>query len=73
MGGLQNSTHTVLEFRRALDTCDPEDFVLSVSFCFKYATLQQLISNRLIIAIRNLDSKSSLRQSTSRSGNHSDQ
>lgn len=31
MGGSQNDTHTVLEFRRALDTCDSEDYILSVS------------------------------------------
>ncbi|KAK9745804.1 Copper type II ascorbate-dependent monooxygenase, N-terminal domain [Popillia japonica] len=29
MKGIQNDTHTILEFRRALDTCDTEDFVLS--------------------------------------------
>lgn len=29
MSGMQNDTHTVLEFRRSLDTCDPNDFVLS--------------------------------------------
>ncbi|XP_017770957.1 PREDICTED: MOXD1 homolog 1 [Nicrophorus vespilloides] len=29
MRGIQNDTHTVLEFRRALDTCDPDDYILS--------------------------------------------
>ncbi|CAG9862750.1 unnamed protein product [Phyllotreta striolata] len=29
MRGLQNDTHTVIEFRRAFDTCDPDDYVLS--------------------------------------------
>ncbi|XP_076272907.1 MOXD1 homolog 1 [Rhynchophorus ferrugineus] len=29
MKGEQNDTHTILEFRRALDTCDPNDYVLS--------------------------------------------
>lgn len=29
--GSQNETHTILEFRRALDTCDTEDYILSVS------------------------------------------
>ncbi|XP_056643238.1 MOXD1 homolog 1 [Diorhabda sublineata] len=29
MRGLQNYTHTVIEFRRAFDTCDPDDYVLS--------------------------------------------
>ncbi|XP_060522348.1 MOXD1 homolog 1 [Cylas formicarius] len=29
MRGVQNNTHTVLEFRRALDTCDPNDYILS--------------------------------------------
>ncbi|KAJ8944429.1 hypothetical protein NQ318_002125 [Aromia moschata] len=29
MRGLQNDTHTVIEFRRVLDTCDPDDYVLS--------------------------------------------
>lgn len=28
--GAQNDTHTILEFRRALDTCDPDDYVLGV-------------------------------------------
>lgn len=32
MRGLQNDTHTVIEFRRVLDTCDRDDYVLSVSF-----------------------------------------
>ncbi|XP_018561824.1 MOXD1 homolog 1 [Anoplophora glabripennis] len=29
MRGLQNDSHTVIEFRRVLDTCDPDDYVLS--------------------------------------------
>ncbi|XP_018333725.1 MOXD1 homolog 1 [Agrilus planipennis] len=28
LSGSHNDTHTMLEFRRALDTCDPDDFVL---------------------------------------------
>lgn len=28
--GEQNDTHTTIEFRRALDTCDPDDYVLTV-------------------------------------------
>jgi hypothetical protein len=30
MRGTQNDTHTVIEFRRVLDTCDPNDYVLTV-------------------------------------------
>lgn len=30
IAGLENDTHTVIEFRRALDTCDPDDYVLKV-------------------------------------------
>ncbi|XP_064213511.1 MOXD1 homolog 1 [Tribolium castaneum] len=29
MSGSQNDTHTVIEFRRVLDTCDPNDYVLT--------------------------------------------
>jgi hypothetical protein len=29
MRGTQNDTHTVIEFRRVLDTCDPNDYVLT--------------------------------------------
>lgn len=29
--GIQNDTHTILIFRRALDTCDLDDYVLNVS------------------------------------------
>ncbi|XP_066153035.1 MOXD1 homolog 1 [Euwallacea fornicatus] len=29
MKGEQNSTHTIIEFRRVLDTCDPDDYVLT--------------------------------------------
>ncbi|XP_074030668.1 MOXD1 homolog 1 isoform X1 [Leptinotarsa decemlineata] len=29
MRGIQNDTHTIIEFRRAYDTCDPDDYVLS--------------------------------------------
>ncbi|KAJ8981753.1 hypothetical protein NQ317_004933, partial [Molorchus minor] len=29
MRGFQNDTHTIIEFRRALDTCDPDDYILS--------------------------------------------
>ncbi|VEN34259.1 unnamed protein product [Callosobruchus maculatus] len=29
MRGIQNGTHTIIEFRRVLDTCDPHDYVLS--------------------------------------------
>ncbi|XP_022911259.2 MOXD1 homolog 1 [Onthophagus taurus] len=29
MKGIENGTHTILEFRRALDTCDPDDYALS--------------------------------------------
>ncbi|KAJ8966604.1 hypothetical protein NQ314_003434 [Rhamnusium bicolor] len=29
MRGVQNGTHTIIEFRRVLDTCDPDDYVLS--------------------------------------------
>ncbi|KAG5898697.1 hypothetical protein JTB14_030647 [Gonioctena quinquepunctata] len=29
MRGIQNDTHTIIEFRRAFDTCDPDDYVLS--------------------------------------------
>ncbi|CAH0564397.1 unnamed protein product [Brassicogethes aeneus] len=29
MRGIQNDTHTVIEFRRVLDTCDPNDYVLN--------------------------------------------
>lgn len=31
MRGIQNDTHTIIEFRRVLDTCDPDDYVLTVS------------------------------------------
>lgn len=31
MRALQNDSHTVIEFRRVLDTCDLDDYVLSVS------------------------------------------
>ncbi|CAG9812511.1 unnamed protein product [Phaedon cochleariae] len=29
MRGIQNDTHTIIEFRRAFDTCDPDDYILS--------------------------------------------
>ncbi|KAF5270747.1 hypothetical protein FQA39_LY01485 [Lamprigera yunnana] len=28
MAGIQNDTHTIIEFRRALDTCDADDYIL---------------------------------------------
>lgn len=31
MRAMQNDSHTVIEFRRVLDTCDLDDYVLSVS------------------------------------------
>lgn len=31
ISGYQNDTHTTVEFRRQLDTCDRQDFVISVS------------------------------------------
>lgn len=31
MRGVQNNTHTIIEFRRVLDTCDEDDYVLTVS------------------------------------------
>ncbi|KAF2880698.1 hypothetical protein ILUMI_25476, partial [Ignelater luminosus] len=31
MAGIQNDTHTIIEFRRALDTCDPDDYVLGLN------------------------------------------
>lgn len=30
--GYENSTHTVLRFRRRLDTCDPHDLPITVSY-----------------------------------------
>lgn len=33
-GGMQNNTHTVVEFRRNLETCDPNDIQITVSFSF---------------------------------------
>lgn len=30
--GIQNGTHTIIEFRRVLDTCDPNDYILNVSY-----------------------------------------
>lgn len=32
IAGMENDTHTVIEFRRALDTCDSDDYVLGVRF-----------------------------------------
>ncbi|KAL1497332.1 hypothetical protein ABEB36_008314 [Hypothenemus hampei] len=29
MRGAQNETHTIIEFRRVLDTCDPNDYILT--------------------------------------------
>ncbi|KAH1015716.1 hypothetical protein HUJ04_007058 [Dendroctonus ponderosae] len=29
MRGEQNDTHTIIEFRRVLDTCDPDDYILT--------------------------------------------
>lgn len=29
--GYQNGTHTQIQFRRPLETCDPHDYVISVS------------------------------------------
>lgn len=31
MRGIQNDTHTIIEFRRVLDTCDEDDYILTVS------------------------------------------
>lgn len=31
MRAIQNGTHTIIEFRRVLDTCDLDDYVLTVS------------------------------------------
>lgn len=31
MRAMQNDSHTIIEFRRVLDTCDLDDYVLSVS------------------------------------------
>lgn len=29
--GMQNATHTIVQFRRSLETCDPHDLPLGVS------------------------------------------
>lgn len=29
--GLRNNTHVVFEFKRLIDTCDPDDLVITVS------------------------------------------
>lgn len=30
INGYQNATHTVIQFKRALETCDPDDLVITV-------------------------------------------
>lgn len=36
ISGYQNETHTNVEFRRQLDTCDRQDFVIGVSILNSY-------------------------------------
>lgn len=33
--GIQNGTHTQIQFRRALETCDPHDVTFNVSIQLK--------------------------------------
>lgn len=38
ISGYQNDTHTTVEFRRQLDTCDKQDFAIGVSYAISLST-----------------------------------
>lgn len=46
--GYQNSTHTQIQFRRALETCDPHDVHLGVSKIIYLNKILQKLNNLIL-------------------------